>query len=56
MFMFLEINLNLASSSVVNISTSVRHGAYSLGYQITFIFGKATLTKHNLALAYNMGT
>ena len=35
------------------MSTSVGHGAYSLGYQTAFDSGKSALTKHNLALAYN---
>eukprot|EP00091_Calanus_sinicus_P011958 TRINITY_DN269_c0_g1_i10.p1 TRINITY_DN269_c0_g1~~TRINITY_DN269_c0_g1_i10.p1 ORF type:complete len:144 (-),score=54.77 TRINITY_DN269_c0_g1_i10:310-741(-) len=37
------------------MSTSVGHGAYSLGYQTAFDSGKSALTKHNLALAYNAG-
>ena len=53
-FLF-NADLNLASSPVVNMSTSVGHGAYSLGYQTAFDSGKSALTKHNLALAYNAG-
>jgi len=53
-FLF-NADLNLASSPVVNMSTSVGHGAYSLGYQTAFDSGKSALTKHNLALAYHAG-
>merc|ERR1712142_1191762 len=53
-FLF-NADLNLASSPVVNMSTSVGHGPYALGYQTAFDSGKSALTKHNLALAYNAG-
>ena len=53
-FLF-NTDLGLAASPVVNMSTSVGHGAYSLGYQTAFDSGKSALTKHNLALAYNGG-
>ena len=59
------------SSPLVNISASVGHGAYALGYQTAFdagrnllmsrssfnlgFSGKSALTKHNLAVAYNAG-
>jgi len=45
-------DLNLAANPVVNLSSSVGHGPYTLGYQTAFDSGKSTLTKHNLALAY----
>merc|ERR1712223_395226 len=48
-------DMNLSSSPLVNISESVGHGAYALGYQPAFDAGKSALTKHNLALAYNAG-
>merc|ERR1711910_221679 len=48
-------DMNLSSSPLVNISASVGHGAYALGYQTAFDAGKSALTKHNLALAYNAG-
>jgi len=53
-FLF-NADLNLASSPVINMSTSVGHGPYALGYQTAFDSGKSALTKHNLALAYNAG-
>jgi len=53
-FLF-NADLNLASSPVINMSTSVGHGPYALGYQTAFDSGKSTLTKHNLAIAYNAG-
>merc|ERR1711872_1044820 len=43
-------DMNLSSSPLVNISASVGHGAYALGYQTAFDAGKSALTKHNLAL------
>jgi len=48
-------DLNLAASPVVNIASSIGQGPYALGYQTAFDTGKSTLTKHNLALAYNAG-
>merc|ERR1711879_1017286 len=48
-------DMNLSSSPLVNISASVGHGAYALGYQTAFDSGKSALTKHNLALNYNAG-
>jgi len=48
-------DMNLSSSPLVNISASVGHGAYALGYQTAFDAGKSALTKHNLAVAYNAG-
>jgi len=53
-FLF-NADLNLASSPVINMSSSVGHGPYALGYQTAFDSGKSALTKHNLALAYNAG-
>lgn len=53
-FLF-NADLNLAASPVVNMSTSVGHGPYALGYQTAFDTGKSTLTKHNLALSYSSG-
>lgn len=50
-FMF-NTDLNLAASPVVNLSTSIGQGPYTLGYQTAFDTGKSALTKHNLALAY----
>merc|ERR1719397_1358082 len=51
----LGADMNLSSSPLVNISASVGHGAYALGYQTAFDAGKSALTKHNLAVAYNAG-
>jgi len=48
-------DVNLAPSPVVNLATSVGHGPYAVGYQTAFNTGESTLTKHNLALAYNAG-
>lgn len=48
-------DLNLAASPVVNISSSVGSGPYTVGYQTAFDTGKSGLTKHNLALAYSSG-
>jgi len=53
-FLF-NADLGLASSPVVNMSTSVGHGPYALGYQTAFDTGKSALTKHNLALAFTSG-
>jgi len=48
-------DLNLAANPVINVSSSVGHGPYTLGYQTAFDAGKSALTKHNLALAYASG-
>jgi len=48
-------DLNLAKSPVVNMSTSLGHGAYAIGYQTAFDSTKSTLTKHNIALSYSAG-
>jgi len=53
-FLF-NADLNLAASPVVNLSTSVGHGPYALGYQTAFDTGKSQLTKHNVALSYSSG-
>lgn len=48
-------DVNLASNPVVNLSSSVGHGPYALGYKTAFKTGDNTLANHNLALAYNAG-
>jgi len=53
-FLF-NTDLNLATSPVFNLSSSIGQGPYTLGYQTAFDFGKSSLTKHNLALAYTTG-
>jgi len=46
-------DMNLSASPVINSSISVGHGPWALGYNTAFDTGKATLTKHNLALGYS---
>merc|ERR1719431_981586 len=48
-------DVNLASNPVVNMSTTVGHGPYALGYQTAFDTGKSVLTKHCLAVSFNSG-
>merc|ERR1712080_79114 len=51
----LNTDVSLAASPTINLASSVGHGPYTLGYQTAFDTGKSTLTKHNLAAAYNSG-
>lgn len=48
-------DLNLAANPVVNMSSTVGHGPYTLGYQAAFDTGKSALAKQNLALSYSSG-
>jgi len=53
-FLF-NADVGLAASPLINMSTSLGHGPYALGYQTAFDTGKSNLTKHNLALSYTAG-
>jgi len=48
-------DVGIAASPVVNLSSTLGHGPYALGYQTAFDTGKSALTKHNLALSYSAG-
>eukprot|EP00088_Acartia_fossae_P052099 TRINITY_DN5870_c0_g1_i1.p1 TRINITY_DN5870_c0_g1~~TRINITY_DN5870_c0_g1_i1.p1 ORF type:complete len:281 (-),score=104.40 TRINITY_DN5870_c0_g1_i1:1175-2017(-) len=46
-------DMNLASKPAINVSASVGHGAFALGYNTCFDTAKSALTKHNVALGYS---
>ena len=48
----INCDMNLAASPAVNVSASVGHGAFALGYNTCFDTAKSALTKHNVALGY----
>lgn len=51
--MVVSADLDLAYGTTVNVSSSVGHGPWALGYQTSFDTGKSALTKHNFALGYS---
>jgi len=50
--MVVNCDMNLAATPAVNVSASVGHGAWALGYNTCFDSAKSALTKHNVALGY----
>jgi len=45
-------DMNLSSSPLINLSTSLGYGAWALGYSTAFDTAKSAATKHNVALGY----
>lgn len=45
-------DLNLTSAPVINLSTSVGHGPWALGYSTAFDTAKAAVLKNHVALSY----
>lgn len=48
-------DMGLTASPVINMSASVGHGPWALGYSTAFDTGKAAVVKNNLALGYSAG-
>lgn len=51
--MVVNSDMALTASPVINMSASVGHGPWALGYNTAFDTGKAAIAKHNLALGYS---
>jgi len=45
-------DMNLTASPLINLSTSVGHGPWALGYNTAFDTGKAAVVKNNVAIGY----
>lgn len=45
-------DMDLASGPAINISSSVGHGPWALGYQTSIDTAKSAITKHNFAVGY----